>query len=69
MKWFTYMCSQKHEDTPFEATKDGKVFWWTIAVELPSYPYVEWATVLTLSEARQHWLDEGYALPDPPEVM
>ena len=65
MKWFTYICSEKHEDTPFEATKDEEIFWWTIAVELPPYPYVEWATVLTLSEAKQHWIDEGYTLVEP----
>lgn len=65
--WKTYICNEEHGDTPFEATKDGQTFWWTIAVQLPSYPYVEWATVLTLADARAHWQSEGYTLVDPPE--
>ncbi len=65
MKWFTYMCDQNHEDTPYEATKEGQTFWWSIAIELPAYPYVEWATTLTLSEAKKHWISEGYTLIDP----
>jgi len=67
--WKTYMCSEKHDDTPFEAIRGGQTFYRTIAVALPSYPYEEWAAVLTIAQARQHWLDEGYALPDPPEIM
>lgn len=63
------MVSEQQADTPFEATKGGQTYWWTIAVELPSYPVIEWARALTLVEAEQYWLLQGYALPDPPEVI
>ena len=69
MKWFTYMCSEQHPDLPFEAIRGGVTSWWTIAVQLPSYSVVEWATVRTLAEAKEHWLSEGYALPEPTEEM
>ena len=69
VKWFTYMYSEKQPDTPYEAIKGGTTYWWSIAVELPSYETIEWATVLTLAQAKEYWLSEGYALPEPPEVM
>lgn len=65
MKWFTYICSEKHDDTPFEATKGGETYWWTISVDLPQYDCVEWASVSTLSEAKQYWLNAGYAFVEP----
>jgi len=67
MLWKTYMVSEKQPDTPFEAVRGGVTFWWTIAIALPSYEVAEWATVLTLAKAKEHWLSEGYALPEPEE--
>jgi hypothetical protein len=67
MKWVTYICDEQHDDIPFLATKDAAMFYWTIAVDLPSYPTVAHYPVLDLSEAKAYWENMGYKLV-PEEV-
>lgn len=58
--WQTYICEEEHEDTPFMSGKDEKVYYWTLAYELPDYPYVSSKQVLTLGEAQEWWQSQGY---------
>jgi hypothetical protein len=67
MKWVTYICDEKHDDTPFLALKLGSDFWWTIGLEQPEYEYLKCVDILSLSDAKQHWENMGYKLV-PEEV-
>ena len=58
--WQTYICEEEHEDTPFMSGKDEKVYYWTIAYELPDYPYISSQQVRSIGEARTWWQSQGY---------
>ena len=67
MKWHCFICTEIHEDIPFEATKDGQTYYWTIGAELPEYPYILTHEVSNVVEARAWLISEGYEPVAPPE--
>jgi len=64
MLWYCYVCDTEHEDTPLEALKDGKVYWWALSAEVPDYPYVIITQVKNFQDAEEWLINEGYA-PQP----
>jgi hypothetical protein len=62
MMWCLYLCNEDHEDIPFECSKDGKVYYWTIGAAPPEYATVLQHDVESLVVAKQWLVQEGYTL-------